>query len=170
MTENTSPIARFLVVSAAFVIVVSGLKMAGSLLVPFLLAVFIAMIVSPLLNALKNRGMPGGISILVIVLLILLVGLGLMAVVGSSVRFSKSSLSETLWSMCSFRTCSATMGSRCGIVIFRRFCRTVRISRQRRIPAISRRNSVRRNSRASCRCSYSRCSRCRISNRSFSSQ
>ena len=85
MTENTSPIARFLVVSAAFVIVVSGLKMAGSLLVPFLLAVFIAMIVSPLLNALKNRGMPGGISILVIVLLILLVGLGLMAVVGSSV-------------------------------------------------------------------------------------
>ena len=47
MIEKTSPIARFLVIAAAFVIVVSGLKMAGALLVPFLLAVFIAMIVSP---------------------------------------------------------------------------------------------------------------------------
>ena len=60
MIEKTSPIARFLVVAAAFVIVVSGLKMAGALLVPFLLAVFIAMIVSPLLGWLKDRGIPGG--------------------------------------------------------------------------------------------------------------
>ena len=35
MIEKASPIARFLVVSAAFVVVVSGLKMAGPLLVPF---------------------------------------------------------------------------------------------------------------------------------------
>ena len=61
MIEKTSPIARFLVVSAAFVVVVSGLKMAGPLLVPFLLAVFIAMIVSPLLAWLKNRRVPGGL-------------------------------------------------------------------------------------------------------------
>ena len=80
MIEKTSPIARFLVVAAAFVIVVSGLKMAGALLVPFLLAVFIAMIVSPLLGWLKDRGIPGGLAILLIVILILLVGLLLTAV------------------------------------------------------------------------------------------
>ena len=85
MIEKTSPIARFLVVAAAFVIVVSGLKMAGALLVPFLLAVFIAMIVSPLLGWLKDRGIPGGLAILLIVILILLVGLLLTAVIGSSV-------------------------------------------------------------------------------------
>ena len=85
MIENTSPIARFLVVAAAFVIVVSGLKMAGALLVPFLLAVFIAMIVSPLLGWLKSRGIPGGLAILLIVILIMLVGLLLTAVVGTSV-------------------------------------------------------------------------------------
>mgnify|MGYP001027046147 FL=1 len=85
MIDKTSPIARFLVVAAAFVIVVSGLKMAGALLVPFLLAVFIAMIVSPLLGWLKDRGIPGGLAILLIVLLILLVGLLLTAVIGSSV-------------------------------------------------------------------------------------
>ncbi|MDA7853067.1 AI-2E family transporter [Porticoccaceae bacterium] len=85
MIEKTSPIARFLVVGAAFVVVVTGLKMAGELLVPFLLAMFIAMIVSPLLGWLKKRGIPGGIAILMIVVLILLVGLVLTAVVGSSV-------------------------------------------------------------------------------------
>ena len=62
MIEKASPIARFLVVSAAFVVVVSGLKMAGPLLVPFLLAVFIAMIVSPLLAWLKNHRVPGGLA------------------------------------------------------------------------------------------------------------
>ena len=85
MIENSSPIARFLVIAAAFVIVVSGLKMAGELLVPFLLAVFIAMIVSPLLGWLKHHRIPGGIAILLIVVLILLVGLLLSAVIGSSV-------------------------------------------------------------------------------------
>ena len=85
MIKNSSPIARFLVVFAAFVIVVSGLKMAGPLLVPFLLAVFVAMIVSPLLNWLKNFRSPGGVAILLVVMLILLVGLVLAAVIGSSI-------------------------------------------------------------------------------------
>ena len=70
MIETTTPIARFLVVFAAFVIVVSGLKMAGPLLVPFLLAVFIAMIVSPLLAWLKNRRVPGGLAILMVVMMV----------------------------------------------------------------------------------------------------
>ncbi|MDG0971505.1 MAG: AI-2E family transporter [Porticoccaceae bacterium] len=85
MIENTSPIARFLVVFAALVIVVSGLKMAGPLLVPFLLAVFVAMIVSPLLGWLKNFQIPSGLSIFLVVMVILLVGLVLGAVIGSSI-------------------------------------------------------------------------------------
>ena len=84
MTEMTSPIARFLVVFAAFVIVVSGLKMAGPLLVPFLLAVFIAMIVSPLLDWLKSFRIPSGLAIFLVVLLLLGAGLILGAVIGSS--------------------------------------------------------------------------------------
>lgn len=85
MTTHQAPIAKFLIVFAAFVIVVSGLKMASSLVVPFLLAVFIAMIVSPLLQWLKVRRVPGGIAILLIILLILSIGLILGAVIGSSV-------------------------------------------------------------------------------------
>jgi predicted PurR-regulated permease PerM len=86
MIDRSSSISRFLLVSAAFVIVVSGLKMAGPLLVPFLLAVFIAMIVSPLLSWLKNRRVPSGLAILLVVMLILLVGLLLAALIGSSME------------------------------------------------------------------------------------
>ena len=86
MIDKSSSIARFLVVSAAFVIVVSGLKMAGPLLVPFLLAVFIAMIVSPLLTWLKNHQVPAGLAILLVVMLVLLIGLILAALIGSSME------------------------------------------------------------------------------------
>jgi predicted PurR-regulated permease PerM len=85
MTTQQAPIAKFLIVFAAFVIVVSGLKMASSLVVPFLLAVFIAMIVSPLLAWLKSRRVPGGIAIVLIISLILSIGLLLGAVIGASV-------------------------------------------------------------------------------------
>jgi AI-2 transport protein TqsA len=85
MTTQQAPIAKFLIVSAAFVIVVAGLKMASSMVVPFLLAVFIAMIVSPLLDCLKQRRVPSSIAIVLIMSLILLVGLILGAVIGSSV-------------------------------------------------------------------------------------
>ena len=86
MIDNTSPISKFLVVTAAFVVVISGLKMASSIVVPFLLAVFIAMIVSPLLAWLKGRGIPGAIAIVLVILLILSIGLLLGAVIGSSLE------------------------------------------------------------------------------------
>ena len=84
MIDKTSPISKFLVVAAAFVIVVSGLKMASSLVVPFLLSVFIAMIVSPLLALLKKRGIPGVAAITLVIMLIMSIGLMLGAVIGSS--------------------------------------------------------------------------------------
>jgi predicted PurR-regulated permease PerM len=85
MIEKTSSFSRFLVVAAAFVIVVSGLKMAGPLLVPFLLAVFIAMIVSPVLSWLKDYRLPSSVAIFLVVALVFSVGLLLAAVIGSSV-------------------------------------------------------------------------------------
>ena len=84
MIDKTSPISKFLVVAAAFVIVVSGLKMASSLVVPFLLSVFIAMIVSPLLALLKKHGIPGVAAIALVIMLIMSIGLMLGAVIGSS--------------------------------------------------------------------------------------
>jgi predicted PurR-regulated permease PerM len=86
MTTQQAPIAKFLIVFAAFVIVVSGLKMASSLVGPVFISRYLfAMIVSPLLAWLKQRRVPGSVAILLIISLILAMGLVLAAVVGSSV-------------------------------------------------------------------------------------
>ncbi|MGS2722537.1 AI-2E family transporter [Porticoccus sp. GXU_MW_L64] len=84
--EPLSPVARFLLLTAAFVIVVAGMKQAASLLVPFLLSVFIAMLCSPLLSWLRARRVPSGVAISLIILSVVLAGIAVGAVVGGAVR------------------------------------------------------------------------------------
>jgi predicted PurR-regulated permease PerM len=71
---------------ACFVIVVAGMKAASPILVPFLLSVFIALIFSPLLFWMQNKGLRDGIAVLVILALILILGWMLTALVGNSVN------------------------------------------------------------------------------------
>ena len=47
---------QFLVIAASFVIVIAGMRAAQSILVPFLLSIFIATISSPLLFWLRRKG------------------------------------------------------------------------------------------------------------------
>jgi AI-2 transport protein TqsA len=69
-----SPAARFLVVAAAFVILVAGLQAASSLITPFLLAVFIAVVATPPLRGLRRRGLPNWAAMLFVVLTIAAIG------------------------------------------------------------------------------------------------
>lgn len=88
---NRGQAARFLVTVAAIVIIVAGMKAAQSIMVPFLLSVFIAIISGPLLFWLKRKGMPAGLSLLVVICLVLILGLLLGVLVGSSIKdFSQS--------------------------------------------------------------------------------
>lgn len=64
--ETTSPASRFLINAAALVIIVAGMRAAASLLTPFLLAVFIAIIASPLLLWLKRHRLPFWAALLVV--------------------------------------------------------------------------------------------------------
>jgi len=86
MTSTESGVSRFLMGSAAFVIVVAGMKMAEALLVPFMLSVFIALICSPLLVWMKARSVPAILAILLIIFGVILVGLVMGAVVGASIN------------------------------------------------------------------------------------
>ncbi|OUS10297.1 hypothetical protein A9Q90_01400 [Gammaproteobacteria bacterium 54_18_T64] len=92
--NNISTATRFIFFSAAFVIVVAGLKAAEPLLVPFLLSVFIALICSPLLVWLKSRRVPSGLAILLIVLGVVCLGAIVGAVVGTSIRDFRADLPE----------------------------------------------------------------------------
>jgi len=76
--------SQLLISAAAFVVLVAGMQAAASLLVPFLLAAFIAIICLPMLNWLTNRHIPAAAAVLIIALVIVLTGFLLAAFVGSS--------------------------------------------------------------------------------------
>lgn len=83
--------ARFLLSAAAFVVVVAGVRTAEPIVVPFLLAVMLAIICAVPLSWLQNRGVPTWIAVLLIVLVLL--GTGTMAgtLIGSSlIDFTRS--------------------------------------------------------------------------------
>jgi AI-2 transport protein TqsA len=92
--ETQSPIARFLVVLASFIIVVAGMKQAESLLVPFLLSLFIAVICSPPLLWLKQKGLPGWLALITIISTIVVASILIGAVVGSSISEFRKDLPE----------------------------------------------------------------------------
>ncbi len=82
--QYQSPIARFLIVLAAFVIVVAGMKAAESLLVPFFLSLFIAIISSPPLLWMRSKGFPTWFALLAIVCALVVISVLFGAIIGSS--------------------------------------------------------------------------------------
>lgn len=94
MTKSFSSASRALIVSAALVIVIAGMKYAAPLLVPFLLSAFIAVISYPLMCVLQNKGFPKGLALTVVMLLVIFIGFGLTYLVGSSITDFSRSLPE----------------------------------------------------------------------------
>ena len=77
--------ARLLLIAACLVILVAGLKAAASLILPFLVALFLAMVSLPLLNWLQGKGIPTPIAVLVTVVVVFAVVFGFGVLVGGSV-------------------------------------------------------------------------------------
>lgn len=76
---------------AAFVIVVAGMKAAAVLVVPLLLASFLAIICAPPLYWMKNKGVPSLVSILLLMLGVIVIQVILVSLVSSSIAdFSKN--------------------------------------------------------------------------------
>ncbi|WP_406663512.1 AI-2E family transporter [Gallaecimonas sp. GXIMD1310] len=71
---------------AALVIVLAGVKSAADLLVPFLLSAFIAISCNPLVSWLTRRRWPRALAVLLIIALIVLIGLMLGGLLGSSLN------------------------------------------------------------------------------------
>ena len=86
MEPSQTPAERysFLLPAACFVIVVSGLRAAAPLVVPFLLSAFIAIICSGPLVWMEKRRVPTAVAILIIVAAIILLAVFVATFVGSS--------------------------------------------------------------------------------------
>lgn len=74
-----------LVSLASFIVIVAGLRAAQDIVVPFLSAAFLTLLSLPLLRWFQDRRLPTWLAMLVITVLVILVGLAIVMVVGSSV-------------------------------------------------------------------------------------
>ena len=77
---------RLLLSIAAFIIIVAGMREASALLVPFLLALFIAIIFSSPFLWLQRRGVPKILALLIVIFIILGLGSFIGTLVGTSMN------------------------------------------------------------------------------------
>lgn len=82
---------RSLLTVAALVVIVAGLKLAGAVLVPFLMAVFLSVLATPMVLWIEQRGIPPGwaVSLTMVAVLGVMVGLGVL-VTGSVAGFDQA--------------------------------------------------------------------------------
>ena len=86
MNVKVSDLPVVLLAAAAFVIIIAGIQAASAIIIPFLLAVFIATLCAPLLYWLQRLGVPNGLAVLIIFLGLLVTALLLMTFVGRSLN------------------------------------------------------------------------------------
>jgi predicted PurR-regulated permease PerM len=75
---------NILIILASLIIVIAGMREAQSILVPFLLSGFIAIIAAPAMFVLTTRRIPAGIALLLVLSMIVLVGMLIGVMVGNS--------------------------------------------------------------------------------------
>lgn len=81
-----STTASSLVLLASFVVIIAGMYYAAPILIPFLLACFIAIICAPPLRFLIDSGIPSAISVILVLSILFLIGLLILIFVGASLN------------------------------------------------------------------------------------
>lgn len=88
---------------AAFVVIIAGIMSAKSLIIPFLLAAFLAIICAPPLYWLRTKGVPAFVSVIILVLVLIGIEMVVAGLIGSSLAdfstnlpFYQSRLKEML--------------------------------------------------------------------------
>lgn len=83
---------RVLLILACLVVIIAGLKSASAIVVPLLIALFLATLVTPLMIWLREKGIPT----IVALILILIMLIGFVAIIGSLIGTSINELSGAL--------------------------------------------------------------------------
>jgi AI-2 transport protein TqsA len=86
MPQTSKPALNFLLATASFVVIVAGMKAASSILVPFLMAAFIAVLSAPSYFWLEKRGIPSVLALIIVILGLAVVGLIVGALLGTSMN------------------------------------------------------------------------------------
>ncbi|MBT3278022.1 MAG: AI-2E family transporter [Phycisphaerales bacterium] len=86
MQPKSSPMVRGIMVLAALVVIVAGMMAAKAILIPLMLAVFIAVICSGPVAWLEKRGLPCGLALLLVLGLLCVAAVAVAMVVGGSIN------------------------------------------------------------------------------------
>tara|TARA_B100000700_G_scaffold316667_1_gene406624 strand:+ start:4786 stop:5832 length:1047 start_codon:yes stop_codon:yes gene_type:complete len=92
INKASRPSKQILYTCAAFIIVIAGMRAADEILIPFLLAIFIAVISNPLVATLRSRGVPIGVAILFVIFIMVALGFGITSLLGNSLNEFSSNL------------------------------------------------------------------------------
>ena len=85
-------IGYFFIVCASIIIVLAGIKSAASIVIPFLLALFIAIILSPLYNYFNKKGIPKGLSLSIVVTIFIIFLVFVAKLIGTSAQEFSSNI------------------------------------------------------------------------------
>jgi AI-2 transport protein TqsA len=107
-----SPLARLLVMAASAIIILAGMKAAAGIIAPTLFAIFLAILVSPLLHNLERRGLSTSRALAVMAISAIAIGTGIIALIYFSISrvFSPSPAASNA-------TITATQSSLAGLGI-----------------------------------------------------
>ena len=83
--QNTTAVKSFIIL-ACLVIVLAGIKTASTIVVPFVMSIFIAVICNPAIKWLTKFRIPKWLAVIVLVIFIVMMGMWLASIVGSSVN------------------------------------------------------------------------------------
>ncbi|MDC0948304.1 AI-2E family transporter [Gammaproteobacteria bacterium] len=83
-SASNNPSLRLLVGFAAFVIIIAGVKQAVDIVVPLLMAIFVAIISQPGVVALRRRGVPIGLALMLVITLVLGIAFAFGILIGTS--------------------------------------------------------------------------------------
>jgi AI-2 transport protein TqsA len=117
MTQEAtqSSILRLLLVGASLVVILAGMKAASALLSPILLALIIAAAVTPLMGWMQKRGLPAWLTMLLTLALLIVVLVGFILLVGSSISQLVGTLPQYQEGLQAFVENLATLLQRLGI-------------------------------------------------------
>ncbi len=84
--KHEAKISQIMVTIAASIVMLAGMSVAKAILVPFLLAVFIAIISAPPLFWMQRKGVPTWLALIIVILGVFLIGFMMATLVGSSIK------------------------------------------------------------------------------------
>jgi AI-2 transport protein TqsA len=92
LERNNTPGARFLLMGACLVVVIAGLRMGASVLLPFAFALFLSVLSMPLMLKLQSLRIPASLSILITIMVIGAIFSGIILLATQSVADLQSQL------------------------------------------------------------------------------